>query len=128
MLRTMMKSKLHRLTVTGADLNYEGSLTLDAALMEAAGILPNEQVQVVNLNNGTRLITYAIPGERDGGSVRLNGAAARLGAIGDRVIVITYALIEDAAATSHVPTVVFVDDSNRIKHVSRGPEQPLTPP
>lgn len=123
-----MKSKLHRLTVTGADLDYEGSLTLDAALMEAAGILPNEQVQVVNLNNGTRLVTYAIPGERDIGSVRLNGAAARLGAIGDRVIVITYALMEDVEATSHVPTVVFVDDSNRITHVSRGQEQPLTPP
>lgn len=123
-----MKSKLHRLTVTGADLDYEGSLTLDAALIEAAGILPNEQVQVVNLNNGTRLTTYAIPGERDSGSVRLNGAAARLGAIGDRVIVITYALMEDAEAASRVPTIVFVDDSNRIKHVSRGPEQPLTPP
>ena len=98
MRRTMCKSKVHRAVLTGADLHYEGSLTLDVALMEAADILPFEKVQVVNVNNGSRLETYVIEGERNSGTIQLNGAAARLGAAGDHVIVISYADYEDERA------------------------------
>src|SRR5215216_3926545 len=95
MRRTLCKSKIHRATLTGADLNYEGSLTLDRALMDAADMLPYERVQVVNVNNGARLETYLIPGERGSGVVQLNGAGARLGAPGDVVILMTYGEYED---------------------------------
>jgi L-aspartate-alpha-decarboxylase len=114
MRRTMCKSKIHRATLTGADLNYEGSLTLDRALMEAADIVPFEKVQVVNLNTGSRLETYVIEGERGSGTLQLNGAAARLGAAGDQVIVISYADYDDAELQGFEPRLVFVDGRNRV--------------
>jgi aspartate 1-decarboxylase len=116
MRRILCKSKIHRATLTGADLNYEGSLTLDRALMEAADMLPYERVQVVNVNNGARLETYLIPGEPGSGVVQLNGAGARLGAPGDIVILMTYAEYEDAEVDEQfVPRVVLVDERNRIR-------------
>jgi aspartate 1-decarboxylase len=114
MRRTMCKSKVHRAVLTGADLHYEGSLTLDVALMEAADILPFEKVQVVNVNNGSRLETYVIEGERNSGTIQLNGAAARLGAPGDHVIVISYADYEESELENFTPKLVFVDEKNRI--------------
>jgi len=114
MRRTMCKSKVHRAVLTGADLHYEGSLTLDVALMEAADILPFEKVQVVNVNNGSRLETYVIEGERNSGKIQLNGAAARLGAPGDHVIVISYADYEESELENFTPKLVFVDEKNRI--------------
>jgi aspartate 1-decarboxylase len=115
MRRTMCKSKIHRGVLTGADLHYEGSLTLDRDLMDAADILAFEKVQVVNVNNGSRLETYVIEGDRGSGTIQLNGAAARLGAAGDHVIVISYADYEEAElASGFDPKIVFVDDRNRI--------------
>ena len=114
MRRTMMKSKIHRATVTEADLHYEGSITIDANLMDAADILPNEQVQVLNVNNGERFDTYAIRGPRGSGVICLNGPAARLAHVGDRVIIITYAVMDREELLQHVPRVVVVDDRNRI--------------
>ena len=116
MRRILCKSKIHRATLTGADLNYEGSLTLDRALMDAADMLPYERVQVVNVNNGARLETYLIPGEAGSGVVQLNGAGARLGAAGDIVILMTYAEYEEnEISRGHTPTVVLVDEQNRIR-------------
>jgi aspartate 1-decarboxylase len=112
MQRTMMKSKIHRATVTGADLNYVGSITLDAALMEAADILEHEQVHVLDLDNGARFETYAIRGGP--GAAVLNGAAARLVHTGDRVIVISYATYAEAELEGYEPTVVHVDERNRV--------------
>lgn len=109
-----LKSKIHRATVTEADLNYEGSITIDADLMDAADILPHEQVQVLNLNNGERFDTYAIRGARGSGIVCLNGPAARLAHVGDRVIVLTYCVLQRDELLRHLPTVVQVDDKNRI--------------
>jgi aspartate 1-decarboxylase len=114
MRRTMCKSKIHRGVLTGADLHYEGSLTLDSALMEAADILPFEKVQVVNVNNGSRLETYVIEGARNSGTIQLNGAAARLGAAGDHVIVISYADYEMSELEKFEPRLVFVDEKNHI--------------
>ena len=114
MRRTMCKSKIHRGILTGADLHYEGSLTLDRDLMEAADILPFEKVQVVNVNNGARLETYVIEGERGSGTIQLNGAAARLGAVGDHVIVISYADYDESELEGFEPKLVFVDEKNRI--------------
>ncbi|MFC7220120.1 aspartate 1-decarboxylase [Streptomyces polyrhachis] len=114
MLRTMLKSKIHRATVTQADLHYVGSITISEDLMEAADLLPGEQVDVVDINNGNRLTTYVIPGPRDSGVIGINGAAARLVAPGDLVIIISYAQIEDAQARGLVPSVVFVDEANTI--------------
>jgi len=114
MRRTMCKSKIHRGTLTGADLEYEGSLTLDRDLMDAADLLPFERVQVVNLNTGSRLETYVIEGERGSGTIQLNGAAARLGAMGDRVIVMSYAEYEESELAAFEPRVVFVDEHNRL--------------
>ena len=113
MRRTLCKSKIHRATLTGADLHYEGSLTVDRDLMDAADLLPFEKVQVVNVNNGARLETYVIEGERGSGVVQLNGAAARLGMPGDLVIVISYADYEDHELAGFAPKVVFVDARNR---------------
>jgi len=116
MRRTLCKSKIHRATLTGADLNYEGSLTLDAELMAAADMRPYERVQVVNVNNGARLETYLIPGTPGSGVVQLNGAGARLGAPGDIVILMTYAEYDESElAGEFVPTVVLVDEKNRIR-------------
>jgi len=114
MQRHLMKSKIHRATVTSADLHYEGSLTVDQDLLDAADLLEHEEVQVVNVNNGARFSTYVIPGPRGSGVIQLNGAAARLGMAGDLVIVISYGLFDAAEAERHVPTVVFVDGHNRM--------------
>ncbi|MEX2227377.1 MAG: aspartate 1-decarboxylase [Dehalococcoidia bacterium] len=116
-MRTVLKSKIHRATVTQADLHYEGSITLDVALMEAADILPFEQVHVLDVNNGHRLTTYAIEGERDCGQVCINGAAAHLVDPGDVVIILTYKGATDAEARSLEPTLVYVDERNRIARI-----------
>ena len=115
MLRSLLKSKIHRATVTGADLHYEGSLTLDRDLMDAADLHVHERVCVVNINNGARFDTYAIAGERGGGTVCLNGAAARLGQVGDLVIVMSYGLYTEEEARGHEPAVVLVDSSNQVR-------------
>lgn len=112
MLREMCKSKIHRATITEANLSYAGSLTLDPLLMESADLLDGEKVQVVNLNTGSRLETYVIEGSRGSGTVCLNGAAARLGQAGDKVIIISYCLLPDAEARRHRPKVVHVDEHN----------------
>ena len=114
MRRTMCKSKIHRGVLTGADLHYEGSLTVDRALMDAADLREFEKVQVVNVNTGARLETYVIEGARDSGTIQLNGAAARLGMPGDHVIVISYAEYDDAELERFAPKIVFVDERNRI--------------
>ncbi|MEK2479070.1 aspartate 1-decarboxylase [Streptomyces noursei] len=121
MFRSMLKSKIHRATVTQADLNYVGSLTLDPDLMEAADLLPYEQIHVVNINNGARFETYIIEGERGTGMVKINGAAARLVQEGDLVIIIGYALIAEESAKGLKPNVVFVDEENRILEESHDP-------
>ncbi|HLF70342.1 MAG TPA: aspartate 1-decarboxylase [Actinomycetota bacterium] len=113
MRRTMMHGKIHRATVTDANIDYVGSITLDPDLFEAAGILPFEKVAVVDIDNGARFETYVIEGDRGSGDVILNGAAARLVQKGDKVIVIAYAEMDDAEAAAFVPRVVLVDDSNR---------------
>lgn len=122
---TAFKSKIHRATVTEANLNYEGSVTMDADLMDAAQILPHEQVQVLNVNNGERFDTYAIRGPRGSGIVCLNGPAARLAHPGDKVIILTYALMEREELLRHEPIVVMVDERNRVLHPepSRRPEE-----
>ncbi len=114
MQRHLMKSKIHRATITAADLHYEGSLTVDEDLLDAADLVTYEEVQVVNVNNGSRFTTYVIPGPRGTGTIQLNGAAARLGHPGDLVILISYGLYADAEARRHAPRVVFVDERNRI--------------
>lgn len=114
MKRIMCKSKVHRATVTDADLNYEGSITMDPLLLEAADIREYEQVQVVNINNGARFETYAIVGVPGSGDVVLNGAAARLVQPGDRVIIISYATYDDVELETYEPRLVFVDEANRI--------------
>ena len=113
MRRTMMKSKIHRATVTDANLHYQGSVTLDPLLMEAADILENERVDVLDVTNGNRLSTYAIPGAPGRGEVCLNGAAAHLVSKGDMVILVTYAEFDEEEARRHRPRVVFVDAENR---------------
>jgi aspartate 1-decarboxylase len=114
MQRTMFKSKIHRATLTGTKLNYEGSICIDEALMEAADLLPAEQVDVLNCNNGERLTTYVIKGKRNSGTVELRGPAARLGYEGDPVIIVSYATYEDADARKHKPVIVRVDGKNHI--------------
>lgn len=116
MYRTMLKSKLHRATVTQADLHYVGSITVDADLMDAADLLPGEQVAVVDVTNGARLETYVIEGERGSGVIGINGAAAHLVHTGDLVIIISYAALPDAEAKAYEPRVVFLDADNRIQH------------
>lgn len=120
----MMKSKLHRATVTAADLNYIGSITIDSRLMEAADILPNEKVQVVNNNNGARLETYAIPGPPGSGVICANGAAARLVQPGDIVIIISYGIYTEEEARNLKPRVIFLDKGNRVVEAKEG-EKPL---
>jgi len=115
MRRSMFKSKIHRATVTESDRHYEGSLTVDAGLLEAADILQYEQIHVWNITRGTRLTTYALAGERGSGVVRINGAGAHLAEPGDLVIVATFAEMDEAAARAHRPTVVLVDEKNRIR-------------
>ena len=113
MLRTMLKSKIHRATVTHADLHYVGSVTIDADLMEEADLLEGEQVTIVDIDNGARLVTYVITGERGSGVIGINGAAAHLIHPGDLVILIAYGVMEDAEARCRRPRVVFVDSANR---------------
>jgi aspartate 1-decarboxylase len=114
MLITICKSKIHRVRITGADLNYEGSITIDKRLMDEANIVPYEKVQVVNLNNGTRFETYVLVGEEDSGTICLNGPAARLGQVDDLLIVISYCHLEFEQAEKHFPRVIHVDQQNRI--------------
>jgi aspartate 1-decarboxylase len=113
MLRTMLKSKIHRVTVTQADLDYVGSVTIDADLMDAADLLEGEQVTIVDIENGNRLVTYAITGERGSGVIGINGAAAHLVHPGDLVIIIAYASLDDAEARTYKPRIVFVDADNK---------------
>lgn len=114
---TMFKSKLHQMVVTEANLHYEGSITIDQDLLEAADLLPYEKVQVVNITNGSRLETYTIPGERGSKVCCLNGAAARLTQVGDRVIIISYAEMTPEEAKTHTPRVVVVDENNDVKNI-----------
>jgi len=116
MLRTMLKSKIHRVRVTEANLYYKGSITIDAGLMGKADILEGEKVEVLNLNNGLRLETYAIKGKAGSGVVCLNGPAARGACVGDEIIILSYALVDDSEAKKLKPSVVLVDARNRIKH------------
>jgi aspartate 1-decarboxylase len=115
MKRVMMKSKIHRATVTETNLDYEGSLTIDEDLLEAADILPHEQIHVWDVTNGARLVTYALLGKRGSGTIGVNGAGAHLIKPGDIVIIATYAEMKDKDARRHKPLVVFVDDKNREK-------------
>jgi aspartate 1-decarboxylase len=122
----MMKSKIHRATVTQADLHYVGSVTVDADLMDAADLLEGEQVAIVDVTNGARLETYVITGERGSGVLGINGAAAHLVAPGDTVILISYAQLDEAELAAYAPRVVFVDAANRI--VERGSDPAAVPP
>ncbi len=115
-MRTMLKGKIHRARVTDGNIDYEGSITIDKVLLDAADILPYEQVQVLNINNGARFSTYAIEGKENGGEICLNGAAARLAARGDIVIILTYADMEEDEARHYHPRLVYVDAQNKITH------------
>lgn len=117
MIVNLLKGKIHCATVTEANLAYMGSITIDETLMQAAGILPNERVQVVDNNNGARLETYVIPGPKDSGVICLNGAAARLAQPGDIVIIMAYAFFTEDEAKAHQPTVVMVDAQNKIRDI-----------
>ncbi|MGV3557482.1 aspartate 1-decarboxylase [Larkinella arboricola] len=114
MFITVMKSKIHRVRVTQAELNYVGSITIDEDLMDAAGLIENEQVHIVNNNNGERLITYVIKGERGSGIICLNGAAARRAQVGDIIIIISYGMMTTEEAKAYKPQVVFPDGNNRL--------------
>src|SRR3982751_6450539 len=124
MLRTMLKSKIHRATVTTADLHYVGSVTIDADLMDAADLLEGEQVTIVDIDNGARLVTYAITGERGSGVIGINGAAAHLVHPGDLVILISYGVMDETEAKSHLPRVVHVDGANRVVELGADPARP----
>ena len=120
-----MKSKIHRATVTQADLDYVGSVTLDAALMEAADLLEGEQVAIVDITNGARIETYVIPGERGSGVIGINGAAAHLVHPGDLVIIMSYSVVSDAEARALKPLVVHVDEKNRIVKLGNDAAEPV---
>lgn len=117
MFRTMMNAKIHRATVTEANLNYVGSITIDSDLLNQVGMVPNEKVQIVNNHNGARFETYIIPGERGSGVVCLNGAAARLVQPGDTVIIISYVMIPEEKVPQHKPTVAILGEGNRITEI-----------
>ncbi|MFE3907488.1 aspartate 1-decarboxylase [Streptomyces sp. NPDC059153] len=121
MYRTMMKSKIHRATVTQADLHYVGSLTIDAELMDSANLLPGERVDIVDIDNGARLSTYVIEGPRNSGVIGINGAAARLISPGDLVIIIAYAMVTDEDSAKLEPRVVFVDEENKVVDLGSDP-------
>ncbi|MFJ4578324.1 aspartate 1-decarboxylase [Streptomyces echinatus] len=125
MLRTLFKSKIHRATVTQADLHYVGSVTIDADLLDAADLLPGELVHIVDITNGARLETYVIEGERGSGVIGINGAAAHLVHPGDLVIIISYAQVTDAEARELRPRVVHVDAGNRIVSLGADPSEPV---
>lgn len=118
MILTMLKAKLHRATVTQADLHYEGSITVDMDLLDLAGILVHEQVDVLDITNGARITTYAIEGERGSGIIGINGAAAHLIKTGDLVIICAYAQFTEAEAKSHTPKVILLDEKNKVKNTS----------
>jgi aspartate 1-decarboxylase len=124
MMRTMLKSKIHRATVTQADLHYVGSVTVDEDLLDAADLIPGEQVAIVDVTNGARLETYVIPGERGSGVLGINGAAAHLVHPGDLVILISYGLMDETEAKGYLPTVVHVDAANRVVELGADPAQP----
>ena len=124
-MRIMMKSKIHRATVTQADLHYVGSVTLDAALMEAADLLEGEQVAIVDITNGARIETYVIPGPRGSGVIGINGAAAHLVHPQDLVIIMSYAVLSNAEAKSLKPVVVHVDETNHVIKVGNDPAEPV---
>ena len=121
-MRIMLKSKIHRARVTQVNVDYEGSISIDRRLMEEADILPYEQVQVLNINNGARFSTYTIEGELDSGEICLNGAAARLAAKGDTVIILTYCHVEEDEAHNFMPKLVYVDAKNAITEIKRAVE------
>ncbi len=123
MYRTFLNGKIHRARVTGADLDYVGSITIDSELMKVAGILPHERVQVVDINNGVRLETYAMPGVPCSGTIQLNGAAAHLVSIGDRLIIMSYIHLEESEARDWEPTVVLVDDENMVAEIRNGEQR-----
>ena len=123
--RTMLKSKIHRATVTQADLHYVGSITIDADLMDAADLLEGEQVAVVDIDTGARLETYAIPGPRGSGVIGINGAAARLVHAGDLVIIMSYVVVDDAEARALRPSIVHVDAANRVVATGADPAEPV---
>ena len=125
MMRTMLKSKIHRATVTQADLHYVGSVTIDEDLLDAADLLPGEQVAIVDVTNGARLETYVIPGERGSGVIGINGAAAHLVHPGDLVIIMSYAVLDDAEARALKPTVVHVDGKNRVVKIGNDAAEPV---
>ena len=125
MMRIMMKSKIHRATVTQADLHYVGSVTLDAALMEAADLLHGEQVAIVDITNGARIETYVIPGTRGSGIIGINGAAAHMVHEGDLVIIMSYAMLDEAEARALEPRIVHVDGHNRVVKVGNDPAEPV---
>lgn len=120
MMRYMLKSKIHRAVVTEADLNYVGSITIDGDIMDAADIMENEKVTIVNNNNGARFETYVIEGERGSGIICLNGAAARLAVRGDVIIILTYTILNDEDCLTHKPRLVFMDEKNQIKKACVG--------
>ncbi|MBW4606955.1 MAG: aspartate 1-decarboxylase [Hassallia sp. WJT32-NPBG1] len=117
MQRTLLLAKIHNCTLTGANINYVGSISIDQILLDKSGILPYEQVQVVNVANGERFITYAIPAPANSGAIELNGAAARLGITGDRLIIMTYGQFTTEELKNYSPTVVIVDEKNRLSQV-----------
>ena len=125
MMRIMMKSKIHRATVTQADLHYVGSIGIDRDLMEAADLLEGEKVTIADITNGARLETYVIPAPRGSGTITINGAAAHLVDAGDLVIIISYTMLEDAEARKLVPTVVHVDEHNRVVKLGNDPSEPV---
>ena len=125
MLHTLMTSKIHRATVTQAELHYVGSVTIDPALTEAAGLVENEQVTIVDITNGHRLVTYVIEGERDSGVIGINGAAAHLVTPGDLVIIIAYGQLDETEVSSHRPRVVHVDERNRIVALGADGAEPV---
>ena len=118
MLVTLMKAKLHRATVTQADLEYEGSIAIDRDLLDASGIIPHEQVDVLNITTGARFTTYAIEAPRGSKVIGVNGAAARLVQKGDKVIVVTYGMLPEEEARNYSPNVVLLDDGNHVKHAA----------
>jgi aspartate 1-decarboxylase len=125
MMRTMLKSKIHRATVTQADLHYVGSVTIDEDLLDAADLIPGEQVAIVDITNGARLETYVIPGERGSGVIGINGAAAHLVHPGDLVILISYGLMDGTEAASYLPRVVHVDAANHVVDLGSDPSAPV---
>ena len=125
MLRTMMKSKIHRATVTQADLHYVGSITIDKTLMDAADLVEGEQVQVVDIDNGARLMTYVIEGAAGSGVIGINGAAARLVSVGDLIIIMSFKQVDERERADYVPRVAHVNERNELVEIGTDPSQPV---